>query len=165
MVEIVPSILSADFTRLGEEISCVANGGATMLHLDVMDGHFVDNLTIGPPVVESVRKATKLHLDVHLMISNPARYAPLFAAAGADCISWHVECDDKPAAVLASIQAHKKIKKGIALKPGTPLRRITGLLKKVDFALVMSVEPGFGGQKRLSGLSQDRDQVGGPGVA
>jgi ribulose-phosphate 3-epimerase len=141
-VKIAPSLLSADFAELGAEAD---KAGADWLHLDVMDGHFVPNLTFGAPVVAGLRPCTRLPLDVHLMISEPARYMAAFAAAGADCVSWHLECGQKPAEVLKSM-AGKRLKKGIAIKPATPLSRIRPWLSKLDFVVVMSVEPGFGGQ-------------------
>src|SRR5258708_239670 len=119
MVEIVPSILSADFTRLGDEISCVTNGGATMLHLDVMDGHFVPNFTIGTPVVESIRKFTKLTLDVHLMIADPDKYAPVFIEAGADQVSIHQEACPHLDRALRLIQSEGALA-GVVINPSTP---------------------------------------------
>src|SRR5437764_12254418 len=118
MIEIVPSILSADFARLADDITRVARGGASMLHLDVMDGHFVDNLTIGPPVVESIRKATRLHLDVHLMIENPERYAAEFVQAGANSVSVHYEACRHLDGVLGMIR-HAGAMAGVVLNPGT----------------------------------------------
>jgi ribulose-phosphate 3-epimerase len=145
MVEIVPSILSADFARLAEEISRVERGGASMLHLDVMDGHFVPNLTIGPPVVESIRKVTKAHLDLHLMIENPERYIPAFAQAGANSISVHYEACRNLDAVLGLIRS-ERLQAGIVLNPATPVSVLTDVLEVADYVLLMSVNPGFGGQ-------------------
>jgi len=148
MVEIVPSILAADFTRLGEEISRVANGGATMLHLDVMDGHFVPNFTIGTPIVESIRKFTKLTLDVHLMITDPDKYAPVFIEAGADQVSIHQETCPHLDRALRNIQSEGALA-GVVLNPSTPVAVLEDVLDIVDFVLIMSVNPGFGGQSFL----------------
>ena len=145
MVEIVPSILSADFARLAEEMARVQRGGASMLHLDVMDGHFVPNLTIGPPVVESVRKATKLHLDVHLMIENPDRYAREYVRAGANSVSVHYEACRRLAATLDLIREAGALA-GIVLNPATPIAALEDVLEVADYVLLMSVDPGFGGQ-------------------
>lgn len=145
MVEIVPSILSADFARLAEEIARVERGGATMLHLDVMDGHFVPNLTIGPPVVDSVRKTTRAHLDVHLMIENPERYVAAFAQAGANSISVHYEACRHLDAVLGLIRS-EGAQAGIVLNPATPVNVLQDVLEVADYVLLMSVNPGFGGQ-------------------
>lgn len=146
MVQIVPSILSADFARLGEEIQRVEEGGATMLHVDIMDGHFVPNLTIGPPVVKSIRKITKMTLDVHLMISDPDKYAPIFVEAGADQVSVHQEACLHLDGTLRSIQA-EGVPAGVVLNPATPVAALEDVLYLVDYVLVMSVNPGFGGQK------------------
>lgn len=145
MVEIVPSILSADFAHLAEEIGRVERGGASMLHLDVMDGHFVPNLTIGPPVVESIRKVTKAHLDLHLMIENPERYIPAFAQAGANSISVHYEACRNLDAVLGLIRS-ERLQAGIVLNPATPVSVLADVLEVADYVLLMSVNPGFGGQ-------------------
>jgi ribulose-phosphate 3-epimerase len=145
MFEIAPSILSADFTRLGEEIASVKAGGAKMLHVDVMDGHFVPNITIGLPVVRSIRKATDLIIDTHLMISEPGRYATEFAKAGADMVSVHVEADPHLQRTLTAIR-DAGAKAGIAINPGTPIESLTEVLPYADFVLLMSVNPGFGGQ-------------------
>ncbi|MBV8732879.1 MAG: ribulose-phosphate 3-epimerase [Acidobacteriia bacterium] len=145
MAEILPSILSADFAHLGDEIARVERGGARMLHLDVMDGHFVDNLTIGPPVIESVRKATRAHLDCHLMIENPERYIPVFAQAGADSISVHLEACRHLDGVLHHIHS-AGVKAGIALNPATPVSSLENVVEVADYVLLLSVNPGFGGQ-------------------
>src|SRR5262252_7124785 len=148
MIEIIPSILSADFARLADEIARVERGGATMLHLDVMDGHFVPNLTIGPPVVESIRKITRSHLDCHLMIENPERYIPAFAQAGADSISVHLEACRHLDQVLHQIRSEGP-KAGIVLNPATPVSLLENVLEVADYVLLMSVNPGFGGQELI----------------
>ncbi len=146
MFEIAPSILSSNFTRLAEEIQAVESGGATILHVDVMDGHFVPNITIGLPVVESIRKATDLIIDTHLMIENPGRYAVKFVEAGADMVSVHVEADAHLQRTLASIREAGG-KSGIAINPATPLVALEEALPYADYVVLMSVNPGFGGQK------------------
>src|ERR1700733_1947975 len=148
MIEIIPSILSADFAHLAEEIARVERGGASMLHLDVMDGHFVPNLTIGPPVVESVGKITRLHLDVHLMIENPERYIPAFARSGANSISVHYEACRNLDAVLGVIRSEGAMA-GVVLNPATPVEALEDVLQVADYVLLMSVNPGFGGQKLI----------------
>jgi len=148
MIEIVPSILSADFARLAEEIARVERGGASILHLDVMDGHFVPNLTIGPPVVESIRKTTRLHLDVHLMIENPERYAASFVQAGANSVSVHYEACRHLDGVLGMIRAEGAMA-GVVLNPATPVAVLEEVLEVADYVLLMSVNPGFGGQKLI----------------
>ncbi len=146
MFEIAPSILSADFTRLGEEIRQIEAGGATVLHFDVMDGRFVPNITIGLPVLKSVRKATKLTIDCHLMIVEPNRYAAEFVKAGADMVSVHVEADVHLQRTLTEIREAGG-KAGVAINPATPLTSLEEALPYADFILLMSVNPGFGGQK------------------
>ena len=146
MFEIAPSILSADFARLGEEIAAIEQGGAGVVHCDVMDGHFVPNLTIGLPVVKSLARATRLPLDTHLMISEPGRYAELFVEAGASMVSVHVEIDAHLNRTLNAIR-DKGAQAGIAINPGTPLGALEEALPFADFVLIMSVNPGFGGQK------------------
>jgi ribulose-phosphate 3-epimerase len=148
MIEIVPSILSADFARLAEEIGRVERGGATMLHLDVMDGHFVDNITIGPPVVESIRKATHAHLDCHLMIENPNRYAADFVKAGANSVSVHHEACTHLDGTLENIRKAGAMA-GVVLNPATPVDVLEDVLEVADYVLLMSVNPGFGGQKLI----------------
>ncbi|HUR96698.1 MAG TPA: ribulose-phosphate 3-epimerase [Pyrinomonadaceae bacterium] len=145
MFEIAPSILSADFTRLADEIAAVESGGAKVLHVDVMDGHFVPNITIGLPVVKSLRKATKLTIDTHLMIEEPGRYAVQFVEAGADMVSVHVEADVHLQRTLVAIREAGG-KAGIAINPATPLSALEEALPYADFVLLMSVNPGFGGQ-------------------
>lgn len=146
MFEIAPSILSADFTRLAEAIDAVKKGGAGLLHVDVMDGHFVPNITIGLPVVKSLRKATDMTIDCHLMISEPGRYAVEFVKAGADMVSVHVEADPHLQRTLTSIK-DAGAKAGVAINPATPIESLTEALPYADFVLLMSVNPGFGGQK------------------
>lgn len=146
MVEIAPSILSADFARLAEEVRAVAEGGATLLHVDVMDGHFVPNITIGPPVVAALRKSMELPLDVHLMIENPDQYIGAFVDAGADWISVHQEATPHLHRTLELVRS-RGAQVGVVLNPATPVNTLEEVLEMVDFVLVMSVNPGFGGQK------------------
>ena len=146
MFEIAPSILSADFTRLSDEIKAVEEGGATVLHVDVMDGKFVPNITIGIPVVKSIRKATRLTIDCHLMIEEPGRYAVEFVKAGADMVSVHVEADVHLHRTLTAIR-EAGAKAGIEINPATPLVALEEGIHYADFILLMSVNPGFGGQK------------------
>lgn len=146
MFEIAPSILSADFTRLADEIASVRAGGANILHVDVMDGHFVPNITIGLPVVKSIRAATDMTIDTHLMIAEPGRYAAEFVSAGADMVSVHVEADAHLQRTLTSIR-DAGAKAGIAINPATSLDALTEGLPYADFVLLMSVNPGFGGQR------------------
>ena len=145
LVEIAPSILAADFASLGDAISAVARGGASMLHVDVMDGHFVPNISIGVPVVASLRKATRMTLDVHLMIENPEQYIGAFADAGADMMSVHQEATPHLDRVLTLIREHGCLP-GAVINPATPVALLSEVLGKVDHVLVMSVNPGFGGQ-------------------
>jgi ribulose-phosphate 3-epimerase len=149
MFEIAPSILSADFTRLGEEIRAVRAGGASVLHVDVMDGHFVPNITIGLPVVRSIRNATDMTIDTHLMIEEPGLYAAKFAEAGADMVSVHVEADNHLHRTLCSIR-DAGAKSGVAINPATPLFELEEILPFADFVLLMSVNPGFGGQRFIA---------------
>jgi ribulose-phosphate 3-epimerase len=146
MIELAPSVLSADFSRLGEEIRAVEAGGATVIHVDVMDGKFVPNITIGLPVVKSLRKSTSLTIDAHLMIEEPGRYAAQFVEAGADMVSVHVEADVHLQRTLTSIREAGG-KAGIAINPATSLTTLEEGLPYCDFVLLMSVNPGFGGQK------------------
>lgn len=146
MPEILPSILSADFARLYDSVAPLEAAGCRMLHVDVMDGHFVPNITIGPPVVASLRKASKALLDVHLMIENPDLYIPAFAKAGADLISVHQEACVHLDRTIQLIRA-EGARPGVVLNPGTPVSTLDDVLHLVDFVLIMSVNPGFGGQK------------------
>jgi ribulose-phosphate 3-epimerase len=146
MIEIVPSILSANFARLAEDIARVEASGIRMLHVDVMDGHFVPNLTLGPPVVESIRKITKLTLDVHLMIEDPDHFAPIFIEAGADQVSVHYEACRHLDRTLRMIQG-EGAKAGVVINPATPVSALSEVLDVADYVLIMSVNPGFGGQK------------------
>ena len=146
MVQIVPSILAADFTRLASEIELMERGGATMLHLDIMDGHFVPNITFGPPVVKAIRRITRLKLDLHLMITDPDRYAPVLIEAGADQISVQQEACPHLDRTLHMIQS-EGAKAGVVLNPATPLAMLEEVLEVADFVLIMSVNPGFGGQE------------------
>lgn len=146
MIQIVPSILSADFARLSEEIERVERGGVTMLHVDIMDGHFVPNLTIGPPVVECIRKVTRSRLDVHLMIEDPDRFAPEFIKAGADQVSVHQEACRHLDRTLRLIQSEGALA-GVVLNPATPVAMLDEVLDVADYVLIMSVNPGFGGQQ------------------
>ena len=158
MIRLAPSILSADFSRIGEAVRLVEDAGADLLHLDIMDGHFVPNLTLGPQAVSSIRKMTRLPIDVHLMVENPGLFIPLFHEAGADWISIHIE---------ASVHLHRDIslikelgsKAGIVLNPATPIQLLNDILKELDFILLMSVNPGFGGQKFIESTHQKIRQL------
>jgi ribulose-phosphate 3-epimerase len=145
MVEILPSILSADFARLGDQVAALEAAGCTTLHVDVMDGHFVPNITIGPLVVEALRKVTKAKLDVHLMITDPDKYAPIFIQAGADHVIVHQEVCPHLDRTLHMIQ-QEGAKAGVVINPSTPVETLEEVLDVVDLVLVMSVNPGFGGQ-------------------
>lgn len=145
-IKVAPSILSADFSRLAEEIRAVEAAGADIIHVDVMDGHFVPNITIGPLVVEAARKATGLPLDVHLMINRPEMYIDDFARAGADYLTVHVEATNHLNRLVQAIRAHKGVRAGVSLNPATPLETLDYILAEIDMVLIMSVNPGFGGQ-------------------
>lgn len=146
MVKVAPSILSADFSRLEDEVKRVEQGGADLLHIDVMDGHFVPNITLGPPVIACLKGKTALPFDVHLMIENPEKYIDDFIRAGADIITVHVESTVHLHRLVTYIKSHG-IKPGVALNPSTPLNTIKYILDDIYMVLVMSVNPGFGGQK------------------
>ncbi len=151
-IQIAPSILSADFARLGEEIKAVEEAGADIIHVDVMDGHFVPNITIGPPVVASIRKITNLPLDCHLMIEYPEKYIESFASAGANWISVHVEVCNLPK-ILPEIRK-LGCKAGAVINPPTPIERIYPFVEHSDFILIMTVNPGFGGQKYIESCTK-----------
>ena len=146
MIELAPSILSADFARLGEQVRAASEGGASVIHVDIMDGHFVPNLTIGPPVVKSLRRVTELPLDCHLMIENPDEYIPAFAEAGANWISVHQEACRHLNRSLHLVKSHDCLA-GVVINPATPVDTLCEVLDIVDYVLVMSVNPGFGAQK------------------
>jgi ribulose-phosphate 3-epimerase len=150
LIELAPSILSADFANLAEQVNAVREGGASLIHFDVMDGHFVPNVTIGPPVLRSLRKATDLPIDCHLMIENPDQFIPEFVDAGADWISIHQEACRHLNRSLHLIRSHA-VQAGVVINPATPVETLTEVLDIVDYVLVMSVNPGFGGQKFLPG--------------
>lgn len=150
MVELAPSILSADFARLAEQVQAAGNGGAALIHVDIMDGHFVPNITIGPPVVRSLRKSTELPLDCHLMIEDPDAYIPAFAEAGADWISVHQEACRHLDRTLHLIRDHH-CSPGVVINPATPVETLSEVLDLVDYVLVMSVNPGFGAQQFIPG--------------
>ena len=149
MAEILPSILSANFARLGEDVAALEAVGCRMLHVDIMDGHFVPNITIGPPVVASLRKATRATLDTHLMIEDPDTYAPMFIQAGSDTITVHQEACRHLDRTLRMIRS-EGAKAGVAINPATPISTLDEVLELVDLVLVMSVNPGFGGQKFIA---------------
>jgi len=157
-IEIAPSILAADFACLGDAIRGMEGAGVSMLHVDVMDGHFVPNISIGVPVVASLRKATRLTLDVHLMIENPEQYIEAFAAAGADMISVHQEATPHLDRALAMIREHG-CRPGAVVNPATPVQMLSEVLDKVDHVLIMSVNPGFGGQVFLPGAIEKIRQL------
>ncbi len=146
MIKIAPSILSADFGRLAEEVKAITEAGADVIHIDVMDGHFVPNITIGPVVIKAIREASSLPFDVHLMITNPDNYLEDFAKAGADWLSVHVEAAVHLHRTISRIKELGK-KAGVVLNPATPIESVDYILEEVDFVLIMSVNPGFGGQK------------------
>jgi ribulose-phosphate 3-epimerase len=150
LIELAPSILSADFAHLADQVRAATEGGAALIHLDIMDGHFVPNITIGPPVVKSLRKVTDLPLDCHLMIENPDQYIPDFVQAGADWVSVHQETCVHLNRTLHHIKEHDALA-GVVINPATPVETLLEVLDIVDYILVMSVNPGFGGQKFIPG--------------
>ncbi|MFQ3543381.1 ribulose-phosphate 3-epimerase [Halobacillus rhizosphaerae] len=151
MTKIAPSILASDFSKLGEEIKDVEKGGADYIHVDVMDGHFVPNITIGPLIVDSIRPLTQLPLDVHLMIEEPDRYIEAFAKAGADIITVHQEACPHLHRTLQLIKSHD-VKAGVVVNPATPAELLKPILEEIDLVLVMTVNPGFGGQSFISSM-------------
>ena len=166
MIELAPSILSADFARLGEQVRAACQGGAHLIHVDIMDGHFVPNLTVGPPVVKSLRKVTDLPLDCHLMIENPDEFIPVFAEMGANWISVHQEVCQHLNRTLDHIKSHG-CRAGVVINPATPVETLSEVLDIVDYVLVMSVNPGFGAQKfipstlhKMRRLAEIRSQRG-----
>ncbi|KOO40692.1 ribulose-phosphate 3-epimerase [Priestia koreensis] len=158
MIKIAPSILSANFANLAAEIKDVEAGGADYIHVDVMDGHFVPNLTIGPLIVEAIRPTTSLPLDVHLMMENPDQYIPTFAKAGADIITVHAEACPHLHRTIQLIKEHG-VKAGVALNPATPIDHVKHILEDIDLVLLMTVNPGFGGQKFIKSVLPKIEQI------
>ncbi len=153
MIKISPSMLSCDFSKIGEEAEIIANSGADMLHLDVMDGHFVPNITFGAPVIKSIRNRSDIVFDVHLMISDPLKYAEDFVKAGADIITFHVESDSDVRKTIEKIKS-LSCKVGLSVKPATPIEEVFPYLEDIDMVLVMTVEPGFGGQSFMDDMME-----------
>ncbi len=148
---VAPSLLASDFANLASEIKRVEEGGADLLHLDIMDGHFVPNLTIGPPLVKSIRRVSEMIFDTHLMLTNPSNFVDPFADAGSDHITFHVECADDIRAVITQIRA-RSMSVGLSVKPKTPAEALFPYLAEIDLVLVMTVEPGFGGQSFMADM-------------
>jgi ribulose-phosphate 3-epimerase len=148
---VAPSILAADFSDLGSEIKKIDKSGADLIHIDVMDGHFVPNISLGPPVIDKIRKTSELIFDVHLMISEPLKYCEAFSNAGADCITFHLESDDDTKEVINAIR-NTGCSVGLSIKPGTPVEDLMPYMNMIDMVLIMCVEPGFGGQKFMADM-------------
>jgi ribulose-phosphate 3-epimerase len=160
MIQLAPSILSADFTRIGEAVKMVEEAGADVIHVDVMDGHFVPNLTLGPQAVASLKKATRLPLDVHLMVERPGDFIPLFLEAGADWVSIHIEASSHLHREISLIRESGR-KAGLALNPATPIHLLNDILPELDYVLVMSVNPGLGGQRFVEATHQKISELRG----